>query len=192
LVIDMDSASGKRTAIILGSAVLVILAACAIAYLKLRPDRGQAEEAGDDVGDMRYTLVCDACSASFELSATELAQQFSEAQNRGAAFKCARCGALRAHLKTVAESKPQVEIPPDIADSPEKLEALVRETHARIAEIDGQLTDPGLKSDAARRQQLQQEYEQLHYKADALARRWAELVGPEGAPAPASRPGRNR
>jgi hypothetical protein len=188
----MQVAPRHRAPVLVAISVALILVAGLIAYRKARPARIDFLDAGDqraeEVGDMRYTLVCDVCGGRFELSATDFAQQFSEASKGGHGLKCARCGALRAHLETIAPEQSQIDLPPEVRDSPEKIEQLVHEKYARIAELGNQLADPNLKNDPERRNELNAEYERLHLEAEALARRWFELVPAKEPTQSATRP----
>lgn len=97
---------------------------------------------------------------------------------------CAQCGAPRAHLRPSAEPGPSIDLPPEVASDPEKLQTLIQETHSRILELDKRYADPSIVNDPVLKKQLDEEYEALHVKAEALTRRWAQLVDEGKAPDP--------
>ncbi len=170
--------------------VLAVIALLGVLNL-LRANRAgnQDHVAGDpeEVGDQRYTLVCRKCGGKFVLSAIEFHNAFSAADN-AQSIACARCGARRAHVLPSLEPSPEIEVDADVANDPEKIRALVLEKHDRIQALEWKYHDASVIQDPARKKSLDDEYRRLHEEAEALTRRWAELVDLDKADEPSERP----
>jgi hypothetical protein len=169
----------NSSAVALGA--IAVITASVFLYIRARGRTDEPTGSPDEIGDQRYSVICDECGATYDWSAAQFAEAFSRAAAPGN-LACTRCGATRAHLALHDEPTEPIDLPPEIANDPDKIREMARERQMRFQALHEQYSDRTVISDPVRRKQLDEEIESVRRELAGLVKRWSDLQAESAKP----------